>query len=98
MQFSQPIHTKGTKAKVPQLIRLLEQGDIPPRYLQPPELTHTRFKPLRCFIARVGPCYRFQPSVDVRLLFVERFGSVSGGFDMVFGGFGGIREDFLGFC
>lgn len=77
---------------VPQLIRLPEQSHITPRYLQPSKLIHTGFKLLRCFIAGVRFRDDLQPPVDVRLLFFERFRSLSGGFDMVIGGFGGIRQ------
>ena len=77
---------------VPQLIRLLEQSHITPRYLQPSKPIHTDFEFLRGFIAGVRFRDGLQPSVDVRLLFFERFRSFSGGFDMVIGGFGGIRQ------
>ena len=77
---------------VPQLIRLLEQSHITPRYLQSSKLIHTGFKFLRCFIAGIRFRDGLQPPVDIRLLLFERFRSLSGGFDMVIGGFGGIRQ------
>ena len=53
---------------------------------------------MRGFIAGVRFRDGSQAPVNVGLFLVERFGSFSGGFDVVIGGCGGNRKSFLGFC
>lgn len=83
--------------EIPQLVRIFQESDVASRYLKPSKFLHTSLKPSRCIVTRIGLGDGFQAPVNIRLLLLERFGSLSRGLGMIVGGFGSTRESFLGF-